>query len=215
MKTTQYVRQEKAIAVADSGGIRQRWLWGLRLLRDADAFAPGSSQLKPGQADQLIAAVKASGRKLSAREIRYRLQAARTYKTESEIRQASAEFETWSALIEADFPAFEAPEGEPPADHRTDAERDHDRARALIELIGEQGALFPLADFEPIETTLKDLQVYMEQQEGLTERFVRHGQKRRAYFEQLVEAADYDLDVTWAEAHARLGDGTEPGEVAA
>jgi hypothetical protein len=30
MKTTQYVQQEKAIAAADSGGIRQRWLWATR-----------------------------------------------------------------------------------------------------------------------------------------------------------------------------------------
>lgn len=37
---------------------------------------------------------------------------------------------------------------------------------------------------------------------------------RRAYLDDLIEAADGDLDVTWAEAHARLGDGTEIGEVA-
>lgn len=213
MKTTQYVRQEKAIAVADSGGIRQRWLWGLRLLRDSDAMSESGKSLKHGVTDQLIAAAKSAGLKLSDREIRRRLQCARTYQTESQIGRAVADFETWRDLSDANFPEYDAAEDEPLADHRTDAERDHDRARALIDLIGEQGALFPLRDFEPIETTLKDLQLYMEQQEGLTQRFVAHGQKRRAYFEQLVEAADYDLSVTWAEAHARLGDGTEIGEV--
>lgn len=121
MKTTQYVRQEKAIAAADKGGIRERWLWGLRLLRDPDAFAPGSSQLKPGRSDELVAAHKAAGFKLSATEIRLRLQCARAYKTDAEIQQASVEFETWSALIQANFPPFEPPADEPSADHRNEA----------------------------------------------------------------------------------------------
>lgn len=210
MKTTQYVRLEHAIAAADSGGIRQRWMWGLRLLRDVEKMASAKS-LKHGAADELITAAKAAGRKLSAREIQRRLQCARTYPTESQIRHAVADFETWRDLAEAGFPPYEAPDGEAPADHRTDIERDRDRARALIDMVGEQGALFPLSDFEPIETTLKDLQVYMEEQEGITARFVARGHKRRAYFEQLIEAADFDLGVTWAEAHARLGDGTDVG----
>lgn len=206
MKTSQYVRQEKAIASADSGGIRERWLWGLRLLRDPDAFAPGSSQLKPGRADELTKAAKSAGLRLSEREIRYRLQCARTYPTETEIRHACAEFGDWSALRSAGFPTYAAPEGEAPADHRTQLERDHDHARALVDLIGEQGALFPLRDFEPIVTTLKQLQDYADQQEELTARFVEHGKKRRAYLDSLIEAADYDLSMTWRDAHARLGD---------
>lgn len=212
MKTAQYVRQEKAIAVADSGGIRQRWLWGLRLLRDSEAMSESGKSLKHGVTDQLIAAAKAVGLRLSDREIRRRLQCARTYQTDSQIGRAVADFETWHELSDANFPEYDAADGEALADHRTDAERDHDRARALLDLIGEQGGLFPLSDFEPTQTTLKDLQVYMEEQEGLTARFVARGEKRRAYFELLVEAADFDLAVTWAESHGRLGDGTEVGD---
>lgn len=204
MKTSQYVRQEKAIASADSGGIRERWLWGLRLLRDPDAFSPGSSQLKPGRSDELVKAAKTAGLRLSEREIRYRLQCARTYPTETEIRHACAEFGDWSALRTAGFPTFEAPADEAPADHRTQAERDHDHARALVDLIGEQGALFPLRDFEPVVTTLKELQDYADQQEELTARFVDHGKKRRDYLNRLIEAADYDLSMTWHAAHDRL-----------
>jgi hypothetical protein len=203
MKTTQYVRQEKAISVADSGGIRQRWLWGLRLLRDTDAMSSPKS-LRHGVAEQLTAAAKASGLKLSEREIQRRLQCARTYQTEAEIRHAVSDFETWHDLVGAGFPAYEAPEGEPLADHRTDAERDHDRARALVDLIGEQGSLFPLRDFEPVTTTLKELVDYTEQQEELTSRFVAHGRKRRAYLDSLIEAAEYDLSMVWREAHNRL-----------
>jgi hypothetical protein len=212
MKTTQYVRQEKAIAAADSGGIRERWLWGLRLLRDPEAFAPGSSQLKPGRADLLIKAATAGGLKLSEREIRYRLQCARTYKTEAEIRHACAEFGAWSDLRTAGFPPYEAPADEPLADHRTDTERDHDRARALIDLIGEQGSLFPLRDFEPMATTLKDLLDYTEQQEELTARFVEHGKKRRRYLDGLIEAAGHDLSTIWQEAHEAWERGQEHDE---
>lgn len=204
MKTTQYVRQEQAIAAADRGGIRERWMWGLRLLRDPDAFASGSSQLKPGRTDELIKASSTAGRKLSAREIQYRLQCARTYRTETQIAQALAEFGTWSALIAAGFPSFEADHAEAPADHRTAIERDRDRARALAAQIGEQGALFPLADFEPVTATLKELHEYAEQQEAITARFVAHGQRRRSYLESLTAAVDGDLDATWQDAHERL-----------
>lgn len=210
MKTTQYIRQERAISASAIADIRERWLWGLRLLRDPDAFAPGSAQLKPGRADELIKAAKAAGFKLSEREIRYRLQCARAYPTEAQIRHACAEFEDWSELRAAGFPAFEAPDGELPADHRTDAERKRDRARAIADLIGEQGALFPLDTFEPNETTLKDLADYAEQQEELTARFVAHGQKRRAYLERLIVAADNDLSMTWQAAHERLPDDPLP-----
>lgn len=202
MKTTQYVRQEKAIASADKGGIRERWLWGLRLLRDPDMFASGSSQLKPGRADELIKAAKAAGLKLSATEIRLRLLCARAYKTDTEIQQASVEFGTWSALIKADFPAYFAPDGEPPADHRTDAERKHDHARALADHMGEQGALFPLADFEPITTTLKELSEYAAEMADLTARFAARDKDRADYLEQLVDAVDGDLSATWQDAHA-------------
>jgi hypothetical protein len=204
VKTTQYIRQEKAISAADSGSIRERWLWGLRLLRDPEAFAPGSSQLKPGRADELVKAATASGLKLSEREIRRRLQCARTYPTEAEFGHAVAEFGTWSDLADANFPRFEVVPDELPADHRTQAERDHDRARALVDLIGEQGSLFPLRDFEPVTTTLKELVAYAEQQEELTARFVEHGRKRREYLNSLIEAADGDLGATWQEAHDRL-----------
>lgn len=207
MKATQYMRQEKAIAAADAGGIRERWLWGLRLLRDPDAFAPGSSQLRPGLADQLVAAAKALGFKLSAREIQWRLKAARTYKTDSQITNAGSQFGTWTELRNADFPAVESNSDEPAADHRTKGERDHDHARALIDLIGDQGSLFPLTDFEPTITTLKQLQDYADEQAALTARFAAHDEKRRAYLDALIEAADGDLDMTWQEAHDRL-----PGE---
>lgn len=204
MKTAQYIRQEKAIHAATTNDIRQRWLFGLRLLRDPEMFSPGSSQLKPGRSDELVKAAKAAGLKLSPREIRYRLQAARAYKTDSQIRQASAEFDTWSALIAADFPAFESEPEEPPADHRTDDEKKRDAARRLAEIVGEQGSLFPLDQFEPTLTPLKDLRDYAEQMAELTQRFAKRDKERLAYVEELAEAAGGDMAMSWQEAHKRL-----------
>jgi hypothetical protein len=203
MKTSQYIRQENAIAAADAGGIRERWMWGLRLLRDADAFTPGSSQLKPGRADELARAARAAGRALSDREIRRRLQCARAYQTEAEFGRAVAEFSTWRELADANFPDFHGDEDEPLADHRTDAERKRDRARALADVLGEQGSLFPLADFEPTTTTLKELAEYASEMAELTERFARRDDRRRTYLGSLVEATGGDLSVSWQDAHVR------------
>lgn len=208
MKTTQYIRIERAISAAATSDIRERWLWGLRLLRDPDAFTPGSSQLKPGRADELVRAAKAAALRLSEREIQYRLRAARTYPTESQIAQATAEFDHWTALVAAGFPAIEAPEGEPPADHRNDGERERDLKRAYEAILGDEGALFPLSDFEPTTATLKELVEYADEMEEWTGRRVAHDQKRREYLDRLVAAADDDLSVTWLEARHRAGGGT-------
>ena len=204
MKTTQYVRQERAIASADAGGIQQRWLWGLRLLRDPDAFAPGSTQLKPGRAAELVAAATAAGLKLSEREIQYRLRCARTYQTDAEIANACAEFEEWSDLRAANFPAFDRDPDQPLADHRTDAERKHDHARALLDRIGAQGAFFPLSDFEPVTTTVKELRAYAEEMLAMAGSFHEHAKERLAYVDELSEAAGGDESVTWQDAQDRL-----------
>jgi hypothetical protein len=203
MKTTQYIRQENAIAAADAGGMRERWMWGLRLLRDADAFAPGSSQLKPGRSDELVASAKAAGRKLSEREIRRRLQCARAYRTESEFGRAVAEFSSWSDLADANFPQFPGEDGDLPADHRTDTERKRDFARAVADMVGEQGTLFPLDRYEPTEATLKDLEDYYAEMSGLTERFAKRDRERREYLDRLAEVAAGDMSTTWQSAHTR------------
>jgi hypothetical protein len=207
VKTTQYVRQEKAIASADSGGIRERWMWGLRLLNDPEKIAESGKSLKHGVAEVLIALAGTTpkGRsRLGEQEIQRRLRCARTYKTEAEIREVVTDFGSWDELCRAGFPAYPVDPDEALADYRTEVERAHDRARALADLVGEQGSLFPLCDFEPVTTTLKELLDYTEQQEELTARFVAHGEKRRAYLDSLIEAAGNDLSLTWQAAHDRL-----------
>lgn len=207
MKTTQYVRQEKAISAADTSGIRERWMWGLRLLRDPDAMASTSS-LRHGVAAQLVAAAGKDSRgrnRLGEQEIQRRLRCARAYSTEYEIRAALTDFGTWDELARAGFPAFEVPGGEPLADHRTDSERERDRQRAFESILGEQGALFPLSDFEPSTATLKELVAYADEMEEWTGRYVERDRKRRAYLDELIQAVGDDLSVTWLEAQHRRG----------
>lgn len=214
MKTSQYVRQLKAIEAADANVIHEWWMFGLRLLRDPESMSPTGMSLRHGETEKLIAAAGLDSKRrprLSAQKIQRALRCARAYQTESQIRRAATDFNSWSELVDVGFPPYPAEEGEPAADHRTERERDQDHARALVDLVGEQSALFPLRDFEPIVTTLKDLQEYTAQQEELTARFVAHGKKRRDYLNRLIAAAGNDLSVTWREAHDRLGVGEIEG----
>jgi hypothetical protein len=202
MKITLYTTQERKIATADGGGIRERWLYGLRLLRDPEMMSAGGGGLRHGVAAALIEAARARGIKLSTREIRYRIQCARTYETDSQIGNAIADFATWYDLIQAGFPDYEADEDEAPADHRTKAERARALAAQLAEAASEQLALFPLDKFEPVETPLKDLVAYAESMARMTEGFAERDRERAEYLRALREAVDDDLSATWADAHA-------------
>lgn len=203
MKVAQYLKAEKAINAAEAGGIRARWFYGLRLLKDPEVMSPGGGGLRHGVAAQLVAETKARGMRLSAREIQYRIQCARAYPTEAQIRNAIADFDTWFALTQAGFPAYPVAPDEPLADHRTEEEKRRDAARRLLDLIGDQGALFPLDQFEPAQSTVKDLQDYAEQMAELTERFAKRDRERSEYVAALVAAVDNDLSRTWEEAHRR------------
>lgn len=214
MKTTQYVRQLSHIEAADSNLIREWWMFGLRLLRDAEVMSPSGVSLRHGVAERLVAAAgtDSKGRpRLSPQKIQRALRCARIYQTESQIRRAATDFSGWYELVDAGFPAYEAEEGEAPADHRTEAERKRDRARALADVLGEQGALFPLDDFEPTTTTLKELAEYTSEMAELTARFHRRDEQRRTYLESLIVAADGDLSVSWQDAHEHAFGGPVDG----
>lgn len=209
MKITQYMTAEKNIVGADGSGIRERWKYGLRILRDQQVIAPGGG-LRHGKAETIIKAAEDRGMEVSAREIRYRMQCARTYPTESQIGNAVADFKTWHDLIQAGFPPYPVEPDEPPADHRTKAERAHDLAQQMLSEVGEQGRLFPLSEFEPAEATLKDLIDYSDDQDRITEAFAERGRQRREYLDTLMNAVDNDVSQTWLAAHkAAFGDEPE------
>lgn len=207
MKTSQYGRQEQAIAAADSGGIWQQWLYGLRLINDAERLAPAGG-LRHGEAEKLIAEAERHGIKLSEREIRWRMQCARAYPTEAQIGNAVTDLRTWRAMTQAGFPPYERPEGEPDADYRTAKEARHDRARDLARAAAEHASaqleLFPAAHLDPARSTLADLEAYVVEQAEMTARFAKRDAERRAHLDKLIEAAGGDMDMLWQEAHNRL-----------
>jgi hypothetical protein len=214
VKTTQYTQREARITTADSDGIRQRWMWGLRLLHDPAAFNQGSTQLRPGVAETLMTAASKRDLKLSEREIRYRLECARAYPTEAEFGTAVQNFADWTSLRQAGFPRYEAPAGEPLADWRNDTERTRDHNRAWLDATNGMDAMFPLSQFEPVETTLEDLENFMKDSlathESIVAGFEHTHTKRRDYLDRLEEAAGHDLSMTWQEAQDRLPDDEVP-----
>ena len=219
MKLAQYTMREAQIITTDANGIRQRWMWGLRVLHDPQMFSNGSTQLKPGITEALIQAAAKRSIKLSAREIQRRLQCARTYRTETEFRHAVAKFECWRDLANANFPPYESSYqpllDEPPADWRTETEKNHDRMRAYLDMTSGMDAMFPLSQFEPVVTTLEDLEIYEKQQITLTEEIHRNHlathARRREYLNGLEAAVNGDLSVTWQDAHRRAFGGGDAG----
>jgi hypothetical protein len=205
------MKAEANIVGADGNGIRQRWLYGLRILRDPQVIAPSGKSLRHGAADKLVTAAEARGLQLSELEIRRRVQCARAYPHESQIDQALIDFKTWYDLMMAGFPPYEAEPDEPPADPRTTEERNRARGQLLLLEVGEQGRLFPLNEFEPSEATLKDLIDYADEQDRITEAFAERGRKRRDYIETLMEAVNDDVSQTWLDAH-KAAYGNEPGD---
>jgi hypothetical protein len=216
VRTAQYVAQEQSIAAADVGGIRERWLWGLRILHDSEKMSSAGGGLKHGAAADLIAAAKARGFDLTQREIQSRIQCAKAYQTESQIRRSTTDFRYWSDLIAAHFPVYEPLPGEPPADYRTRAEQKRDRARDLADYASGQLSLIPLDKFEPTEALVKELRGYCNEQKELTGRFVERDRLREEYVSALEAAVDGDESATWAYAHrAAFGDDSDPaGDVA-
>src|SRR5579864_8602474 len=112
MKLAQYLKDEKIISLADESGILERWRFGRRLLTDPEKITDGG-QLRAGVTDRLLRQAEQAHLKLSEREIQWRMQCARTYLTESQIRNAVSDHHSWRALIDARFPAYSRDHSEP------------------------------------------------------------------------------------------------------
>jgi hypothetical protein len=127
----------------------ERWRFGRRLLMDDKATTPNGN-LRHGVLARLIAEATASGYKLSEREIQRRLQCARTYLTEAQIRQLLADFGTWGDLHRANFPGVEMPPDAEPYDPRDADEKWRDFRNEQERRAAEspaQGALFELPSY--------------------------------------------------------------------
>lgn len=203
--TSPYRRIEKAIAAADAGTVWERWLYGRRLLCDPSATTP-DGELRPGKMAELIEAAHRAGVHLTEDEIRARLEAARAYPCESQIRRARAVFGAWDALTEAGLPECEAEPGELPYDPRTAAERAQQAERQLALGEPDQLALFTLFPDDQFSelSTLAELRKYAAEMAAWTDRQARKDADRLAYVSALADAVGGDESKTWAEAQAAL-----------
>jgi hypothetical protein len=212
MRYARYLRYEKNIAASDTGGILERWSCGRRLLEDDTATTPAGN-LKHGVLAKLIGNADAAGYKIGEREIQRRIQAARTYPTEAQIRLAIDGFGSWSDLYNAGFPEVDLPANAEPFDPRDADEKARDAARELARRsgqIGDQDQL-TLFDYFPDDrfnetSTLAELAKYAAEMAELTERYQRRDEERAAYLACLVAAVNGDMGATWEEAHAALED---------
>lgn len=205
-----YLRLEKNIAASDTGGILERWRYGRRLLTDGKATTPAGN-LRHGVLASLIADAKADGYALGEREIQRRLQCAKAYPTEAEIRLASDGFHIWSDLYNAGFPPVEVTDPGEPHDPRDADEkwRDFENERRRREAENpKQGALFDLPTFFSHDTfgprtRLSDLRGACEVSEQMTANFVKYDSERRAYLNELLGAVGGNDSAMWYEADAR------------
>lgn len=208
MRYARYLRLEKYITASDTGGIIERWRFGRRLIEDDTATTPAGN-LRHGVLAKLTGNASVRGYALSEREIQRRVQCARTYTTEDEIRRAVADFQTWRDLADAGFPPVEAPPDELPFDPRDADEVARDTARALARRAQEGDGQLALFEYFPEDrfteiSTLGELAKYAGEMAELTERFRQRDEERAAYLRQLIDAVHGDLAATWEQAQAAL-----------
>ena len=206
---TRYLRLEKNIAASDTGGILERWRFGRRLLSDGKATTPAGN-LRHGVLAKLIAEATASGYKLTEQEIQRRLRCGRTYVSEAQIRELTHGFQNWDELARAGFPPVEMPENAEPYDPRDADEkwRDFENERKRREAENPTQLALDLPDhfshdtYGP-RTRLKDLAAACDESERMTANFAKRDTERRAYVNELLDAAAGNQEMTWFEAEAR------------
>jgi hypothetical protein len=202
-----YGRLEKDIAAAYARTMRGQWEFGRRLLCDPFATTP-AGDLRPGVLAELITEARRRREQLTEAEVLARLEAGRAYPCESQIRRAQAAHETWDALCEAGFPAFEAEAGEEPFDPRTAAEkaRAAEKQLALGETDDpEQLELFRWFPDEFDElSSIAALRKHALAMKAMAARFADRADERLEYVDQLSAAVDGDESKTWEEAQAAL-----------
>jgi hypothetical protein len=199
MRYERYKRIDNAIKASDSGGIWERWRYGRRLVCD-DEMTTANGYLLHGKLDWLVRRSK-----VSEREIQRRLQCARAYPQESQIRQILADFKTWDDLHRANFPPVSATEGERPYNPlETDEivqQHDAQTQRIVEDEQYDGGGLIPRDAF-PDSTPLAEIDRWADQELELMARGMGKAQRRRFYVDGLIKAAGSG----WRERNVTLGE---------
>lgn len=219
MRFAEYGRIERAISASDGGGVFERWRYGRRLLCDLEVTTPAGN-FRHGALEKLT---RASGGKLSERELQRRLQCGRTYPKQSQIRQALADFRTWNDLHLANFPPYDGDPDELPFNpletrelvkqHETQGDRfredgQYDGGGLVPWDDTDEGALIPRDTFPGI-TPMREIDRWTDEELELASRHVDRAHKRRRYVDSLIKAINGDLNATLDEAERRLHDGDD------
>jgi hypothetical protein len=209
MRYTQYLKLEKHIAASDAGGILERWRYGRHLLTD-DGRITRNGHLKHGVLAELLGIAAKAGVVLAEREVQRRLQAARTYPTEVEIRLAADGFRLWSDLYNAGFPQVEVPDPGEPYDPRSasDKWRDWDNEQKRRAEDSGMDPLFELPthfshDTYGPRTPVSTLVGACDESERYTSNMVKKDAERRSYVNELVAATGGNVGMAWYEAEGR------------
>jgi hypothetical protein len=199
MSRASYKTLQRAIARDDKHSIESRWAYGRAVLVDPKKMAPSGKSLRNGATEALIADAVAAGTKLSAREIQWRLQAARTYKTINELRSSASQFADWTALVDAGFPAPTVTEVPSPESLLDDIE-----GTAPEE--SEQLGLFPpMVRNIPLDrATLRTIVAYTDDMSKMTASYARSDRRRTTLTAQLLAAVNGNLDALYVDALAAL-----------
>src|SRR6266498_1203192 len=105
MARSVYLKLESRILRDEQGGILDRWKYG----RECLTHKKGRQQLPHGFIADRLAEAERAGLKLSEREIQRRVRCAEVYDSEAKVRQALADFGSWSALAEPEQLALDIP----------------------------------------------------------------------------------------------------------
>lgn len=204
MKLAQYLKDEKIVSLADETGIIERWRWGRRLVCDDEKWTEtGQRRLRDGVAARLRAQAEAAGLVLSETEIKYRIQCANAYPKKSMVVSAAGHHRTWTALIQATFPAQSGDNSEPDYDPRDERTRQRPKPVNPLPERNDPRELFPPEKFGP-QSTIGELTAYADEMRELTERFAARDDARTAYLSKLLAKAGVTPDTAWADADDEL-----------
>jgi hypothetical protein len=203
VKKPSYKALQRSIARDDKHSIESRWLYGQTIINDPKKMAPSGKSLRNGAIEALMADAVAVGSAVSRREIQWRIQCARAYKTIIELRTASSQFEDWTALREAGFPAVDVDEPQSPDSLLNAIESGPRPDPQEFEQLG----MFPemVKDIPLAASTLRHLTTYAEEMKAMTASFARRDEEREQHLRELTAATGGDLDVLYPDAVAALG----------
>lgn len=207
-RRSKYSSLETRIASDDKRGIEDRWAYGRTVLDDPAKISATGKSLKHGAAEALIADANAVGRKLTEREIQYRLQCARAYKTINEIRRSTSDFDNWTALVAAGFPEVTVDESDIEPDDIEAAEAPD--AWEQLTLIPGAPSELKLRGRQPLP--LGEAQVgyfgeYCDQSAEMTANFAKRDALLHEAFAVMLVGCGGDLGMNAVEAYRRGLDG--------